>query len=264
MSCIGKNIKKIRTVKNLSQAGFAQLFDLARPSVGAYEEGRSEPKIETLVQIARHFGVSLDLMITKELTINDLYGFDIFKRDLPQSQLLKKVAEPSISASSTVLVTAQALPAYLSQGQDATFLQSLPVIQLPSQVQTLHRAFEHTGLEMEYQQQGILEGDVLYAASVPLNAHLLQPQAVYVVVTATQIVTRRYQGLSHHNELFLKADNPAYEVALVPMGDVKELWQVQGVYSTRLTLPTPIETRLAKLEHQVQELQLQKKAEQAK
>ena len=34
MSFIGKNIKKIRTVKNLSQAGFAQLFNLARPSVG--------------------------------------------------------------------------------------------------------------------------------------------------------------------------------------------------------------------------------------
>ncbi|MCZ6899785.1 MAG: transcriptional regulator, partial [Bacteroidetes bacterium] len=34
MSYIGKNIKKIRTIKKLSQAQFAQLFNLARPSVG--------------------------------------------------------------------------------------------------------------------------------------------------------------------------------------------------------------------------------------
>ena len=46
MSFFGKNIKKIRSVKSLSQQAFADLFDLKRGTLGAYEEGRSEPKIE--------------------------------------------------------------------------------------------------------------------------------------------------------------------------------------------------------------------------
>ena len=50
LSFIGRNIKKIRQVKKISQAEFAHLFHLSRPSIGAYEEGRSEPKIETLIQ----------------------------------------------------------------------------------------------------------------------------------------------------------------------------------------------------------------------
>jgi transcriptional regulator with XRE-family HTH domain len=77
MGIIGKNIRKIRTVKKLSQAAFAELFNLARPSVGAYEEGRSEPKIDTLIQIAQYFGISIDSLLTKELTINDLFNFNV-------------------------------------------------------------------------------------------------------------------------------------------------------------------------------------------
>ena len=52
MSFIGKNIRKIRTIKKLSQADFAKIFELARPSVGAYEEERAEPKVDTIIQIA--------------------------------------------------------------------------------------------------------------------------------------------------------------------------------------------------------------------
>ena len=93
MSHVGKNIRKLRTVKKLSQAAFAELFGLARPSVGAYEEGRSEPKMETLIQIAQHFGLSVDLLLTKELTVNELYNFDIFRENAPSA------AEPSAPAA---------------------------------------------------------------------------------------------------------------------------------------------------------------------
>lgn len=79
MSYFGKNIRKIRKVKSLSQSGFAELFGLTRASVGAYEEGRAEPKIDTIIEIAGYFNISIDDILSKELTINDLYQFDIFK-----------------------------------------------------------------------------------------------------------------------------------------------------------------------------------------
>ena len=63
LSFIGRNIKKIRQVKKISQAEFARLFHLSRPSIGAYEEGRSEPKIETLIQIAKYFKLSIDVLL---------------------------------------------------------------------------------------------------------------------------------------------------------------------------------------------------------
>jgi transcriptional regulator with XRE-family HTH domain len=75
MSLIGKNIKKIRTTKGLNQTDFGKIFNLTRGSIGSYEEGRAEPKIETLKHIAKKFSISLDLLITTELTVNQLSGF---------------------------------------------------------------------------------------------------------------------------------------------------------------------------------------------
>ncbi|MBA9079168.1 XRE family transcriptional regulator [Rufibacter quisquiliarum] len=255
MSCIGKNIKKIRTVKNLSQAAFAQLFDLARPSVGAYEEGRSEPKIDTLIQIARHFGVSLDLLITKELTVNDLYGFDIFKRDLHQNQLLIKVADaeeaPVLRAA---LVMASEQDNYFVRRQEREFLDNLPTLLLPGQQQVLHRAFEHTGSEMQYQQHGLRHGDLLYCTTLPVDASQLKPNEVYVVVTANKLITRRFQGLTDEGALLLKADNPDYDHLLQPLEEVTEFWHVDGFYSTYLKSPSSLEERLTKLESLVKKL----------
>ncbi|WP_210486061.1 XRE family transcriptional regulator [Rufibacter aurantiacus] len=255
MSCIGKNIKKIRTVKNLSQAAFAQLFDLARPSVGAYEEGRSEPKIDTLVQIARHFGISLDLLITKELTVNDLYGFDIFKRDLHPDHLLIKVADATEApAYHTALVMAVEQTAYFTHRQEKQFIDGLPSLILPGEAQILHRAFEHTGSEMQYQQHGLRHGDILYCSAVAVDASQLKPNEVYVVLTQNKLVARRYRGLTEDGALLLKADNPDYDHLSLPIAEVTELWHVDGVYSTYLKSPSSLEERLTRLEALVRKL----------
>jgi len=75
MTYIGKNIKKIRILKKMSQTEFAEIFDLKRTTLGSYEEGRAEPKIETLIKIADYFKLSLDLLVRKELTVNEIFHF---------------------------------------------------------------------------------------------------------------------------------------------------------------------------------------------
>ena len=52
MTHIGKNIRKIRSVKKLSQQAFADQFGLSRANIGSYEEGRAEPKIAIIMEIA--------------------------------------------------------------------------------------------------------------------------------------------------------------------------------------------------------------------
>ncbi len=76
MSFFGKNIRKIRSIKKISQTEFARIFDLSRASVGSYEEGRAEPKIEIITKVANYFSITLDELINKELTVNELYHFD--------------------------------------------------------------------------------------------------------------------------------------------------------------------------------------------
>ena len=136
MSFIGKNIKKIRTVKKINQVDFAELFGLARASVGSYEEGRAEPKVDTIIAIANHFGISIDLLLKKELTVNELYRFDIFRPEL----LGGEVAEPkatlqqpessAIAAPGIPLISASVVGEYVVLKGTNTFTAQQP--QLPA------------------------------------------------------------------------------------------------------------------------------------
>jgi len=75
-SILSKNIKKLRLFKSLNQTQFAEIFGIKRASIGAYEEGRAEPKLDTLLKISGYFKLTLDDLIVKELTVNQIAKFD--------------------------------------------------------------------------------------------------------------------------------------------------------------------------------------------
>ena len=83
MSFIGKNIKKIRSVKQLSQQQLSDILGVSRASVGSYEEGRAEPKIDTIIRLAKHFSISIDALLTREITVNDILHFKLTKERFP-------------------------------------------------------------------------------------------------------------------------------------------------------------------------------------
>ncbi|PKF75169.1 XRE family transcriptional regulator [Chryseobacterium sp. PMSZPI] len=88
MSFFGTNIKKIRQVKGLSQKAFADLFDLNRGVISSYEEGRAEPKIETILKVANHFNLDLDKLLTETLQVNQLASVS----DIDQLMLFPELA----------------------------------------------------------------------------------------------------------------------------------------------------------------------------
>lgn len=74
---LAKNIKKLRLFKGMNQTEFAELFDLKRSSIGAYEEGRAEPKLEALINISNYFDLAIDDIVKGELTVNKIAGFEL-------------------------------------------------------------------------------------------------------------------------------------------------------------------------------------------
>ena len=82
MTYFGTNLKKIRQIKGLSQQAFAELIDLNRGVISSYEEGRAEPKIETLLRIATYFGIPTDDILSKPLTVNQLSNFSLIEESI--------------------------------------------------------------------------------------------------------------------------------------------------------------------------------------
>ena len=238
----------------MSQASFAQLFNLARPSVGAYEEGRSEPKIDTLVQMAQHFGVSIDALLTKELTINELYRSDIFKQNYQKGDILIKVAEPEapvLRPGDVALVKASDVTAYAHQHNKPEYQQQLPRLELVPSGKGIVRAFEVTGSEMVPMLQ---PENIVITTSIDITQlENLKQGRVYVLVTRQDILIRRLLAVQE-GQLLLMAEQPGTAANTVPTVQLQELWEVWGVYNTSLKQSLSLEERLSMLQLVVQNL----------
>lgn len=56
----------LRIGKGWSQAELARRIGVSASAVGMYEQGRREPSLSLVVQLAREFGVSTDYLLTGE------------------------------------------------------------------------------------------------------------------------------------------------------------------------------------------------------
>ena len=59
----GDSIRRIRTEAKLTQAQFAELFDVSQQAVQKWENGTSTPDMDKMIRIAKYFDVSLDSLV---------------------------------------------------------------------------------------------------------------------------------------------------------------------------------------------------------
>lgn len=67
---LGSNIKQIRNYSGLSQSEFANKFNLTRGQIDSYERNIAKPSIATIKAIAEHYGLSIEVISTKDLKLN--------------------------------------------------------------------------------------------------------------------------------------------------------------------------------------------------
>ena len=125
MTHIGKNIKKIRNVKGLSQQSFADMFDLTRGNISSYEESRAVPKIEVMMKIANYFSIPLADLIEKDLSVNELLHYNprfvVETEKLKSSRRLEKIP----------YVSSLYINNYIQFRNDADFMHRLPFLTVP-------------------------------------------------------------------------------------------------------------------------------------
>ncbi len=234
MSYIGVNIKKIRSVKKLNQSEFAELFNLTRASVGSYEEQRAEPKLDTIIRIADYFKISIDKLIKKELTVNELYNFDIFRKEL------KKSGEIDDQNTSVKYVPENLLKLYPSQHKNNSYLEKLGKIKLPEKISgNQFRAFFHKGNSL-YNNGGINHGDTVICSKIKFSQLELQ-QLVYCV-TKKEVIS----GIVSVSEdqLTLSGYSLNHSKVTINKKDIKELWLIRKKITSEIH---PLNAELIKL-----------------
>lgn len=249
MSKIGNNIKKIRSIKNLNQNDFAELFKLKRATIGAYEEGRAEPKVSTLLEIANHFGIGTDDLLKKDLSVNDLYRFDIFRDDLIKGN--KHNLNPSV-----IPVEVIAIP-FISEANRATYykdrksLSNFENINIPIEKGFNYRAFEISDNAMFNGFSGPNTNDIIIAkAPEKFGMDEVEQGKIYLFEKKAELLLRMVQNKSI-GKVVLQASNPNTYNTTLQIKDIIQVWQVVKLISNNISTTNSIGARISHLENEI-------------
>jgi len=226
MSFFGKNIRKIRSMKSLSQQSFAELFDLKRGTLGAYEEGRSEPKIETIIKIANHFSICIDDLLTKEITVNKLLKFKGKLNTDPEELIREQFAVvPCIIQSNS--------SDYNTYFDKEEFIKKMPSLRLPISKEVKYRAYTVDNLEMSNHDKGLFPKDVVIGEIIPKSGYKKLDNGILVVALFNDTLVLRRLYITN-DVLVLRADHKVVEDIKVDLKEVKELWRICYVFYHRV------------------------------
>jgi len=245
---INTNLKFWRRELALTQAQMADKLGIKRSLVGAYEEGRAEPRLATLVNMARLFGISLDQLVTtdfskkknakaaasmrqSELATAGANGSDDDQPEPPGGGKLRILAltVDKDQNENIELVPQKAAAGYLNGYADPEYLEVLPKFRLPMLPQNgTYRAFEISGDSM----LPITSGTVIVGRYVDDWAGIKDGTPCIVVSSKDGIVFKRVYNKLRHNAMFaLHSDNQQYSPYDVNVSDVVEIWEAKSYIS---------------------------------
>jgi transcriptional regulator with XRE-family HTH domain len=222
MSFFGKNVKKIRGVKKLSQQAFADLFSLKRATLGAYEEGRSEPKIDTIIKVANYFSISIDDILTKEITVNQLLSFNGgITTDVNHVVKAGFTEVPFVNDLNGKM--------FIDDFIGSKSYGSLPKITVPLEGNSELLAFAVQDLHMVSNEEGLFPGDVVIGEKCLPNE--LEEGDVVVVLANANLFVRRYRKSTENYELL--ADHIHIAPITVAFDSEIYFWKVSCVLLKR-------------------------------
>ena len=246
MSFVGKNIKKIRKVNKLNQSQFADIFELSRSNIGSYEEERAEPKTDVLIKIAKKFSIPIEILITKEITLNDLTHFEnsVHEKHRPQRQV-------TLYGNQIPFVPINQNKTYREQHKNKDFILSLNHLCLPLPENIRTRAFQLLTSEVLITKSNYHHDDIFIGSFVNKKYYQTIPQnQPYIIVTKERIVCSH---LSIENASIVLKKN--LEISSIKLDDVEEIWTLIGRYENTSSPNESITHRLNSIEQRLQDLE---------
>lgn len=231
MSNIASNLKFLRKKKRITQQQFAELMEIKRASVGAYEENRAEPKYELLKKIAEFYGLSMDELAHDVIDEN---WRPVQKGDASNLRVLSVTVDKD-DRENIELVPVKASAGYLNGYSDPEYVAELPKFSLPMFTQGTYRAFEIKGDSM----LPLPSGTVIIGEYVEDWQDIKAGQTYVVISKNDGVVYKRIgQKFKEDKGLKLVSDNKVYEPYWLETADIIEVWRAKAFISTEF--PDPV------------------------
>nr|WP_321221111.1 LexA family transcriptional regulator [uncultured Psychroserpens sp.] len=226
MKNIQVNIKHLRTLKKLSQERFADDLGWSRSIVGSYEEGRSEPPIERLIDLSNYFNIPIDILVKNDLR----RAKDTSFIQIGNKRVLFPITVSDDNEDLIEIVPAKASAGYLSGYDDPEYIEQLQKIKLPFLPTGTHRAFPIKGDSM----LPVKDGAFIVAKFIE-SIDDIKNGRTYIILTKTDglVYKRVYLPNDDVDNLLLSSDNKAYKPYLVSKEHILELWEFTCCINTQ-------------------------------
>lgn len=230
MTTVSKNIKFLRKKDRLTQEQLAEKIGIKRSLLGAYEEGRADPRLNNLLVIARIFDVSVDKLISSDISDPQASSDTDTTSSHGKNNGLKilSITVDKDNKENIELVPYKASAGYLNGYADPEYIGELPRFQLPFlPTAGTYRAFEIVGDSMLPLQSGtIIIGQYVEQINDIKNGE------TYVLLTQKEgVVYKRIINQKGNNALFLISDNEHYPPYTVEANEVLEIWEAKTYIS---------------------------------
>ena len=226
MKYIQVNIKHLRILKKFSQERFAEELGWSRSMVGSYEEGRSEPPIDRLIDLSNYFNIPIDIMVKNDLRLAKDTSFI----EIGNKRVLFPVTVNEDNEDLIEIIPAKATAGYLEGYSDPEYIEQLQKIKLPFLPTGTHRAFPIKGDSM----LPVKDGSFVVARYVD-DISDLKNGKTYILLTKDDglVYKRVYNSIEEDNSLLLSSDNTMYRPYKVPLEHILELWEFTCCINTQ-------------------------------
>jgi len=215
----------------MTQEQMAEKVGIKRSLLGAYEEGRADPRISNLMKFAEIYHVSVDDLIGIDMEATHGTGITAPKYVGQNGHSMKvlSITVDSEENENIELVPQKASAGYLNGYADPEFIGDLPKFQLPMLPKNAtYRAFEINGDSMLPLQSG-----TTVIGKYIDNVSYINDGKTYILVTQREgvVYKRVYDKIKEKGVLVFVSDNKLYAPYEVNPEDVIEIWEAKAFIS---------------------------------
>ncbi len=216
MLSLSDNLKWLRNKRNLSQQKAAEGMRLGLDQYKKYEYGKNSPPAETLVTISRFFHISIDLLLTIDLSkieIDNLLKLD-------DNRIVLPIVVDSTGSNLIEIVPHKAKAGYLTGYSDASYIENLQQIALPFLGNGKMRAFPIDGDSMPpHTNSSFIVGKYIE------NLGEIRKDKTYILVTIDEGITYKRLSGKNTDAIVVEPDNVLYHPYEIKLSNILEIWE---------------------------------------
>jgi len=226
MNYIRTNTQFLRNLKGFSQEALAEELKWTRAKLSSYEEGRSEPPIDMLIELSKYFDLPVDTLVKLDLRKSKNQTFI----EIGNKRVLFPITVTEDNKENIEIVPIEASAGYLKGYADPEYIEDLQRFNLPFLPAGTHRAFPIKGDSM----LPVKPGAFIIGKYIE-DVNDVKDGRTYVLLTKEDglVYKRVYNRIKDRNSLLLYSDNKNYAPYEVKIEDVLELWSFKCCINTQ-------------------------------